>query len=272
MRPLPSCGNDPAFNLFALLGGTPDATGSWTAPGGGAATATFYTSGTSPAGVYTYVVPGTAPCASAQATVTVNVIAPPNPGTNGSVTICSSDGSVNLFSHLGGTPCTGGTWTRPDGTAHNWHLLTGLPAGGNYTYTVQGTAPCANRCGRGQVVRVIAPNAGTNGTIVVQHQWPFPFDLRIGRIARTEQEHGWGRPTHPSLAFDPSTSAQGQYKYVVPGTAPCVNDTGFVTVTVRQSAECRNERNRFGLQQCCPIQLDRFVRWNPECWGYVGGT
>ncbi len=229
------CGNDPAFNLFALLGGTPDATGSWTAPGGGAATATF-TSGTSPAGVYTYVVPGTAPCASAQATVTVNVIAPPNPGTNGSVTICSSDGSVNLFSHLGGTPASGGTWTRPDGTAHSGTYLPGSQPGGNYTYTVQGTAPCANRSAVVQVVRVIAPNAGTNGTITVcSTNGPFPLISVLG--GSPNGTGTWLGPTNTPVigTFDPSTSAQGQYKYVVPGTAPCVNDTGFVTVTVRQA-------------------------------------
>ncbi|MBK7619614.1 MAG: gliding motility-associated C-terminal domain-containing protein [Flavobacteriales bacterium] len=229
------CGNDAAFDLFALLGGTPDATGSWTAPGGGATTATF-TPGTSPEGIYTYTVAGTSPCSNAQATVTVDVIAPPNPGTNGSITACSSEGSVDLFTYLGGTPANGGTWAMPDGTPHNGTYLPGSQPGGNYTYTVQGNAPCTSRSAVVQVVRVIAPNAGTDGTITVcSTNGPFPLISVLG--GSPNGTGSWLGPTNApdSGTFDPATSAQGQYKYVVVGTSPCVNDTGFVTVTVHQA-------------------------------------
>ncbi|MEZ4738330.1 MAG: hypothetical protein R2818_03000 [Flavobacteriales bacterium] len=226
------CGNDAPFSLFAQLGGTPDATGSWTGPGGASVPVTF-TPGTSTPGVYTYTVLGNAPCTNATATVNVSVVAPPNPGTNGTLTVCSSDGSVNLFALLGGSPATGGTWTRPDGTAHSGTYIPSTQPGGNYTYTVVGTAPCANRSAVVQVTRVIAPNAGTNGTITVcSTNSPFPLISVLG--GNPNGTGSWLGPSDTPVpgTFDPATGQAGLYKYVVTGTAPCANDTGFVTVSV----------------------------------------
>ena len=226
------CGNDAPFDLFTLVGGTPDGTGSWTGPGGGGVS-NMFTPGTSAAGDYVYTVAGTAPCANAQSTVSVTVIAPPNPGTNGTITLCSNAASVDLFTLLGGSPQSGGAWTRPNGTAHSGTYQPASDAGGNYTYTVQGNAPCAALSAVVQVNRVIAPNAGVNGTITVcSTNSPF---LLINVLGGTP--NGSGSWIDPSLGpmngtFSPGTSAPGTYAYIVPGTAPCVNDTGFVTVVV----------------------------------------
>ncbi|MEZ4739454.1 MAG: hypothetical protein R2818_08885 [Flavobacteriales bacterium] len=66
------------------------------------------------AGVYTYTVTGTAPCPDATAEVTVTINTPPDPGTDATITLCSSDAAASLF-------CTasvearmrGGTWSGP---------------------------------------------------------------------------------------------------------------------------------------------------------------
>jgi gliding motility-associated-like protein len=109
-----------AAQLFAALGGTPDAGGTWTpAPGG--------------AGTYTYTVNAVAPCTgTASAQVVVTEQAQPNAGTNGSLTICQGQTvtAADLFNALGGTPDAGGTWTPAPGGA------------GTYTYTVNAVAPC----------------------------------------------------------------------------------------------------------------------------------
>jgi gliding motility-associated-like protein len=100
--------------LFARLGGTPAAGGTWS----------------NVANVYTYTVLATAPCATnATATVTVNTQAPPNAGTNGTLTVCQGTTPTNaqLFARLGGTPAAGGTWSNVANV---------------YTYTVLATAPC----------------------------------------------------------------------------------------------------------------------------------
>ena len=64
-------------DLFTLLGGSPDATGTWTAPDGSAHSGTFV-AGTDVAGVYTYSVGGPI-CTPDTATVTVNITVVPAP-------------------------------------------------------------------------------------------------------------------------------------------------------------------------------------------------
>lgn len=231
------CGNSPAFDLFTLLTGSPNAGGTWTAPGGAGVSSTF-TPGASAPGSYTYTVAGTPPCANDVATVSVTVIAPPNPGINGSISVCSNAASVNLFALLGGSPQTGGTWTKPGGGVHSGTYLPATDPGGNYTYTVTGTAPCTNLSAVVQVVRTMAPNAGTNGsTTVCSTNGPFLLINLLGG-----SPNGTGTWLSPSLAptsgtFTPGTGTSGIYAYVVPGTGPCVNDTGFVTVNVNTAPD-----------------------------------
>ncbi|MBK8498555.1 MAG: hypothetical protein IPL52_06980, partial [Flavobacteriales bacterium] len=105
------CSTDAAASLFAQLGGTPDAGGTWSGPSpvvGG-----MIDPATMSAGVYTYTVTGTAPCPNEQATVTVTINTPPDPGTPGAITLCSTDAPASLFGQLGGTPDAGGTWSGP---------------------------------------------------------------------------------------------------------------------------------------------------------------
>src|SRR5204862_200149 len=90
-----------AAQLFAKLGGTPDASGSWSPALAGA-------------GTYTYTVSATAPCITgATATITVSEQVQPNAGTNGTLTICagSTVTAAQLFAKLGGTPDAGGSWS-----------------------------------------------------------------------------------------------------------------------------------------------------------------
>ncbi|MBK7555843.1 MAG: hypothetical protein IPI55_14910 [Flavobacteriales bacterium] len=109
------CSTDPAVSLFAQLGGSPDVGGAWSGPspvGGG-----MFDPSNMSAGVYTYTVVGIAPCPSEDATVTVTINTPPDPGTNGSITLCSTDPAVSLFAQLGGTPDAGGAWSGPSPVA-----------------------------------------------------------------------------------------------------------------------------------------------------------
>ena len=100
--------------LFAQLGGSPTAGGSWTNVGL----------------VYTYTVAATSPCTTAAtATVTLTIQAAPNAGTNGTLTVNAGTIPTNaqLFAQLGGSPTAGGSWTN---------------VGLVYTYTVVAISPC----------------------------------------------------------------------------------------------------------------------------------
>src|SRR5690606_12182696 len=158
------CSTDAATSLFAQLGGTPDAGGTWSGPS--TVTGGNYDPATMNAGVYTYTITAVAPCVSASATVTVTENAAPNAGTNGNLTICSSGAGVALINSLGGSPAAGGTWSGPSAvTGGNYDPATMTP--GVYTYTVSGTAPCGNATATVTVTETADPNAGTNGTLAI---------------------------------------------------------------------------------------------------------
>ncbi len=231
------CSNASQFPLIDVIDGTPALNGTWTAPGGGGTTGNF-TPGISVAGIYTYTVAGQAPCANAQANATVNIQAAPNAGTNGSITVCSSAGPVNLLDQLGGAPAAGGSWTGPNGSAHNGTYLPGTQPGGTYTYTVAGTAPCAPATATVQVIRVIAPRAGTDGTITVCNT-NGPFQM-ISVLGGSPDGGGTWRNASNTIVpgtFTPGTTPAGTYSYVVAGTAPCANDTSFVTINVNEAPD-----------------------------------
>ena len=179
--------------LFAALGGTPTAGGTWSNVGL----------------VYTYTVAATPPCTvAATATVTVTEQPAPNAGTNGTLTVCAGTTPTNaqLFAALGGTPTAGGTWSN---------------VGLVYTYTVAATPPCTVAAtATVTVTEQPAPNAGTNGTLTV--------------CAGTT-------PTNAQLfaALGGTPTAGGTwsnvglvYTYTVAATPPCtVAATATVTVT-----------------------------------------
>lgn len=229
------CSSGGAFQLYDRLGGTPVAGGAWTGPSvvpGG-----LFTPGVNGNGVYTYTVTGTTPCANATATVTVTVVPAANAGSNGAVTLCSTSPVTNLFTALGGSPASGGSWEKP---APGGVLTSGLydPANpahpaGTYTYTVLGTAPCPNVSSTVQVVENQQPNAGTNGSTTVCSTGS-AFDM--GTVLGGGPGAGgvWlnGANTTVPPTFTPGTTLAGVYRYVLTGSSPCVNDTGFATVNV----------------------------------------
>ncbi|MCB0816474.1 MAG: hypothetical protein KDB77_03040, partial [Flavobacteriales bacterium] len=220
---LTACSDDDPEPLIDHLGGTPDAGGTWTAPGGGAFAGTFDPA-SDPPGVYTYTVSGTPPCSDASATVTVGVNTAPDAGSNGTITVCSNAASFNLFGQLGGSPDGGGAWTGPGGGAVSATYVPGSSTPGVYTYTVNGLPPCTNASAQVTVDQVQAPNAGTNRSFAVCSD-DAVFDL-IDELGGTPDAGGsWtgpgGVPHGPS--FDPATDVSGAYTYTVTGNAPCAN-------------------------------------------------
>ncbi|HRO40157.1 MAG TPA: hypothetical protein PLZ25_09590, partial [Flavobacteriales bacterium] len=86
------CVSSPAASLFSALQGTPDAGGTWSGPS--AVTGGLFDPATMQPGNYTYTVAGTAPCPAASAVVDVAVVAAPDAGTPGAITLCSSDAAI----------------------------------------------------------------------------------------------------------------------------------------------------------------------------------
>lgn len=153
------CTSASPVSLLAQLGGTPDATGTWSGPNGTVTVQFDPSSGT--AGTYLYVV-GTSPCPADSAEVEVTLQEPPEPGVNGSLTLCPDADAVGLFGSLGGSPDANGSWTAPNGSSHAGSFDPATDAAGTYTYTVPALAPCpnVNNLSEVMVAVVAAPSAG----------------------------------------------------------------------------------------------------------------
>ncbi len=223
------CISSPATALFAALSGGAQAGGAWSGPSpvvGG-----MFNPATMTAGVYTYTVNGTAPCPNDQSTVTVNVVAAPNAGTPGNATLCATDGAIDLFNELGGTPDVGGGWSGPSPVVGGqYNPATMNP--GVYTYLITVPPPCVNVSSTVTIIEIAPPNAGTDGAITLCISSPATA-LFAALTGGAQAGGNWSGPS-PVVGgmFDPATMTAGVYTYTVNGTAPCPNDQSVVTVTV----------------------------------------
>ncbi|RRQ49067.1 gliding motility-associated C-terminal domain-containing protein, partial [Maribacter algicola] len=205
-------------DLFARLGGSPDAGGTWTDNGDG---------------THTYTVLATSPCtADDSSTVTVTQQVQPNAGTDGVLNICQGDTFDNddLFARLGGSPDAGGTWTdNGDGT---------------HTYTVLATAPCTvNDTSSVTVVEQTPPNAGSDGSLNICQGDTFDNNDLFAHLGGSPDTGGtW------------TDNGDGTHTYTVLATAPCTtDDSSTVTVSTNQT-----DSNNNGIADCTetiPVQL-----------------
>ncbi|MBK9762172.1 MAG: hypothetical protein IPO87_02140 [Flavobacteriales bacterium] len=123
------CGNGAAVDLFAQLGGSPDAGGTWS----GGLVGGIYDPTLNGPGAFTYTLAAVAPCLGDVSTVTVTENAPTNAGTDGNLTICTSSAAVALINSLGGSPQAGGTWSpaAPGGNYDPATMAPGIHVHGN---------------------------------------------------------------------------------------------------------------------------------------------
>jgi gliding motility-associated-like protein len=222
------CTTDDAILLFAAIGGTPDAGGTWSGPSpvvGGQ-----YDPATMDPGVYTYTIDVPPPCVGSSTTVTVTEVAPPNAGSDGALTLCISSPSASLFTQLGGTPQAGGVWSGPSpvlGGQFNPATMTA----GVYTYTVNGTTPCPSDAATVTVGIVSEPDAGSPGAVTLCTT--DDAILLFAAIGGTPDAGGtWSGPS-PVVGgqYDPATMDPGVYTYTIDVPPPCVGSSTTVTVT-----------------------------------------
>jgi gliding motility-associated-like protein len=139
------CMDAAPFSMRTRLGGTPDATGTWTDVVGDAVPDIFDPA-TGDIGVYTYTVPAVLPCPDQSAVLTINLDPLPRAGTDSSLVICANGGNTPLFPMLGGNPGIGGHWLAPDSSLlDNGILDPSLELSGKYTYVTIGPGACAHR-------------------------------------------------------------------------------------------------------------------------------
>lgn len=130
------CSDNDPVDLFLLLGNA-DIGGTWSPT---------LVSGSSifdplldNAGVYTYSIANA--CSDESSTVVITITAEANAGSDSSISICVVDGSLDLFTILGGSPDANGTWS-PALSSNTGVFDPAIDSSGVYTYTVNATAPC----------------------------------------------------------------------------------------------------------------------------------
>jgi gliding motility-associated-like protein len=223
------CVTSTPVDLFTLLGNNPDTNGTWS-PALASGTGLFNPA-VDPAGVYTYTVLGIAPCPNATANVTVALNPQPIAGTSGTANLCATSPSVDLFTYLGGSPQTGGTWS-PALASGTGIFNPAVDPAGVYTYTVDGTPPCENETATVTVILSPEPNAGTDGSVDLCVT-STPVDL-FTLLGNNPDTNGTWSPALASGTgvFNPAVDLAGVYTYTVPGIAPCPNATANVTVAL----------------------------------------
>jgi hypothetical protein len=153
-------------DLFTTLGGTPDAGGSWTDPGGGSHPGQFDPA-TDVAGVYTYTLTNAVPPCTATSTVTVSFTDQPDAGADAILSLCSTGVTVNLLTALNGTPEPGGTWLDPSGAVFTGPFDPSSDVPGAYTYTIAAVAPCVSASATVTITIASAANAGSDATLTI---------------------------------------------------------------------------------------------------------
>lgn len=135
------CETDAPVDLFTVLGGTPDAGGSWAWPGGPMSSG-LIDPATALSGPYVYTVTGILPCPTLSATIALTVDHLPEPGVDAAFTRCVEAPLVPLFPLLGNGADLGGHWTGPDGLPTDDTFDPAADQPGAYTYTIPATGAC----------------------------------------------------------------------------------------------------------------------------------
>lgn len=259
------------IDLFDILLGSPDNTGSWSGPFAttnghvGTVDITSMTSGGSPYQfIYSVSSEG---CPTKTSTVSVIIAESANAGTDSQLNLCVTSPQVDLFDHLDGTPEPGGAWSPAlaSGTSV-FDPLVDTP--GVYTYTVQGVPPCGEASATMTVTISPETDPGTDGSILLCFN-DNPVNL-FDSLGGTPETGGTWTPalTSGTGVFDPDVDAPGVYTYTVSANNWCDDASATVTVEVVTPSDAGINGNLILCDSDAPVNLFDSLGGTPE----TGGT
>lgn len=189
---------------------------------------------------FTYTVTSE-PCAAQSQTITVNVMAPPNPGTPvDDPKVCISDGTTDLSAYLDDEQ-GGGQWFDADGNPVANEVSLDAPGMVQYTYTVSNSA-CGDRSVQLELEIIAAPDAGTSvgeATICAGEN----LNL-MDFLVEPDLDGNWtddnGDPTEDEIVI--SETGNYVYTYTV-DRAPCESVSSEVIFDVQQGPSAGDPDN-----------------------------
>ena len=220
--PASVCETGTPINLFASLGGTPAATGTWSGSLTGGNLGTYNPATFSP-GTFTYTVTA-AGCADAFANIIVTEVTVPDAGTiSGSAALCEAGTAI-----LASDGDASGVWTSSntsvvivDASGNVSALVSGTAV---ISYTVTASAPCAvDAIATFNIAISSPPNAGIDGDLLICSDVTVTATSLFTELGGTPDLGG---------TWSPQPSGSGVYTYTIVAVAPCPNpSSAIVTVT-----------------------------------------
>ena len=215
------------------------------------------------------------PNLSQTAIVVVQVIASPDLG-NSAAVYCDSDAPVDMLTLLGGSPSPGGIWTDTltNDTVSNM-FTPGTTPDAPYRYSVDNGGGCA-----AQAILTIStvPHADAGGdTTLAYCSWDYPDPL-FQHIPGNPQNGGlWQSSTGVTFngTLDPGTMFPGSFKYIIAGTAPCLNDTAFLQIAIPQAVDAGQDSSIVMCRDASVLSLKTMLAGTPDAagtWADVNGA
>jgi gliding motility-associated-like protein len=137
------CRDASPIDLFTVLGGTPDNTGTWADPAG-APFSGLLDPAVAAVGVYVYTTSPLLPCLTLFANVTVALDTIPYAGANNSFVSCADGPTTQLFPLLGPGADANQVWQDPSGDPHGGVVDPSLEVSGDYLYISTGLGECVH--------------------------------------------------------------------------------------------------------------------------------
>ncbi len=226
------CSSDAPVDLFTLLGGAPQNTGTWTGPGGFAVSST-YDPASDAGGVYVYSITGTTPCPNDASSVQITLQQAVDPGSDGAITLCTDAAPLTMVNALNGNPDAGGAWTAPGGAAFGSSFTAASDAPGVYTYTVAAVLPCPTLSSTLNIAVDALPDAGEDGELTLCADAPStPLFPTLGGNPDAGGVWQDSNGAAHADAVDPVSDITGAYTYVVNGPGTCQNLTDEAIINV----------------------------------------
>ncbi|MGB0879745.1 MAG: T9SS type B sorting domain-containing protein [Polaribacter sp.] len=225
------CLNNPAVDLFSVLGGNPDVGGTWS-PSLSSGTGVFDPT-IDLAGIYTYT-HFNAICGDASAAIQVEFASDLNSGLDAEIIVCDQSGIVDLFSVLGGNPTSGGSWS-PVLASGSGLFNPNIDVAGIYTYTLT-NRECGTVSSTVDVKLLNNPNTGISRKISVCE-----FSEQINLFDMLGGNPNTNGTWSPSLVsehgiFNPQLDSSGVYTYTI-DNGICGMSSSTVEVVVLSNSE-----------------------------------